>query len=1397
MQGTTPATGKKVPNALDEALEGLPVRIVDAFNLWPSLCIAQAIPLGRLEWIWSTRGSANRESSLTAKAVFRLLDPQELSEPPHSSRANEWFRKAYVHLLLVPIDELLSQRESPAWQYVRKFVEQCREKRFEYIVAVVADSETVKQNRKLMERVRADVNLARRERVVNVPALTLNHNQKLISHLYHSPPHQELLIRLRECTRDAVEVRVQQYEGELERLYPKRANPDWSFCYFFSVKEAMGFVFCQLGRRDIALRLLDELHAFMVEYDEKEGTRAFCNEPPCVAAKNASDISAKDYQKLFAENTITEMEMRTYLFARQTEIMLPDRKFSDIAERGLKLITAVSRRCIEEAAKNNNRSFSCFRDAWVFTAARNLASTLSPAIPSNVPDSTNMTPQLTTPKERHTARLIAGFHVHALKSFVGLAKVILPGTMVVVKEGDEIITDAQKREILKQLNKELCDALASSSRAEVMYSEIANAAASLYEMGGRSRGAAALDGDAGVIRLRNGSLNDAEKLLNAQCSRFADDYSWDDLHLEKRKELARAEKRLNKIQEYLVSCLTILFMTRASRKISSHSTQTDAQRTDEAELASKWAKEAYETACRLPRVMKYKAEKLFSVSMRHDIGNWFEGDPGKAIVVIRSDIPADIRIDSLFVEFRSAQQPSSPEKKLTTDGKKEKEPTSSCSLKSKTLTMKSKPVKILVHRGTNEIPVFSSEIPWPGRYSANLVALFIGKLKLVQIAPKPDSYPLVGMKGATTQKEALSKVANSTQQPDIGKPFVRFPAFFAEPRAIPASLNIVHDDTLFLVQGALQSVSVNVKSDIYGIDKGSTMSINFAFTDELLQETKNEADEDTKTPVIEVMAVYATESGEETSSVLFACERKGRTSVEVTLNQSVKEGSTISAKLTITLPAKICSAGIESKAIDCSVSAELKGKELSGSAKRDFMCSSKKSFSFINPLLFDSRVDLRAKSVVPTPALQMNEPDSTEGGLLLCTVRSRTPENRKITLQKAGLVLPHWLKLREDEAAAHEELLPFSIYEHTRFIFAFDVLVCGAPVLQDDIAGSNFIPRRYSRRSTDRVDFEKLKHDLGSGSSPQRITGLANTSDTESTGLDSSRSTDLEMAIQRDNGFSPMEGITEDIEMTHEDEEMKPIEEELKSPKSPDAPEIGEVVDLSGGANSSTEKTKFLRSSAEYKEECSGTLRLEFGIDGVEGIAFVERAVRLHQFRPQRRTFRIERMCLQTIEAGESVEFGFCIAMTKNPNFVDGSGGAGDELELQYEIDADANDWIVSGMKRGVVGIMDGKSQLQKITLLPLTVGRVLMPIVRLFTVDGRAMPESSFENMNENMQVIVLPSTHVTSVCVEKSGDVAESAVRLASVASGAGAQDCAKDDVPKAHHMPEVVAFESFFDL
>lgn len=86
------------------------------------------------------------------------------------------------------------------------------------------------------------------------------------------------------------------------------------------------------------------------------------------------------------------------------------------------------------------------------------------------------------------------------------------------------------------------------------------------------------------------------------------------------------------------------------------------------------------------------------------------------------------------------------------------------------------------------------------------------------------------------------------------------------------------------------------------------------------------------------------------------------------MNEIVKERSTISANYR-NVACKQCSMGSESETVDSSVADELKAEELSGSSERIFMYSSKKSFSFINLVLFESRADLLLKSVLPSTDL--------------------------------------------------------------------------------------------------------------------------------------------------------------------------------------------------------------------------------------------------------------------------------------------------------------------------------------------------------------------------------------------------------------------------------------------
>lgn len=1082
-------SGSSSATELRAAVEGLPVRVVDVNGVWPTLRIGRTVPLGRLEWLWTLRGSSVRDSSTSAKACFNVVPSTTLSEPSTPQLVHEWFRRSYLHVMLVTIQELQVSRESPGWSRVRTFVDVCREYHLEYLVLCVADDTAVRVHKKVLDKLRADVNLTTRgrERVVTVPVASANEELKPISHLHHSPAHQDLLVRLRECARDGVESRVQAYETEATRSHASRSSALWSFSSYYSLKEGMSFVFVQIGRRDLALKCYDELAAMMAERNER-GTRGFCStNSNADTALGVVDPYAKEFRRMIIDNDVTELDLRTYLFARQTSLLLVDRKYSEVAERGLKFITAVARRAAEEAMRDPSSLSPVFRDAWVFRAARALAAALAPAIPSSAAAANALTKQLGTARERHTARLIAGFHVHALKAFSGLAQLALPGTLVSSVSGSGVEEHSLSPELKEALaglsNDMLRNALSEPAKAVELYSEMANAAASLYEMGGRARGAAALDGDAGVVSLRNKSLTEAEELLSAQCSRFTEDHGWDQLHRRRRVELANAEKSLDRVQEYLVSCLTMLFMTRKRRRLGSDVNTQDGNIEFYEREAARWAKEAHEAAGQLPRVMKYKAEKLFVVSMRVGEDHWNEGDPGLATVVIDSDIPTDIVVDSLFVDLRcvslSADGPGSKQERPVVassalhrkDGSEA--PVDGTSASEESLTGSSAATgdisteslvmhaacAVTIRPGTSVIEVRTPEVPRSGRYNVSQVSLVIGRLKLVQSAAKAPTIPTVTTKGSSSAKVPSAALAASAAQADLpGSGKVRFPCYFAKARPEPATVHVSCPERLYLLPGVEQHVPIVLKAGPNGVAQGARLRLNVPLRSE--KGTLHAAK-----PLVELVEKPTAALGESGAKLLsVSLSDSSRDSGEVVFAESLEAGTSLNGVLGIRICtnfAELHGGAIDSQSVGFAASlvAALVSSELKASRNHKYTCGTEQRLAFVAPVQLSARIELNP-GTDELPVSQMSEGDGYEaplcgGGQLLCSLRSFAGAGKSVTIKNASLELPSWLQLLEDGPPPHEALLPCRLRNHGLLSLAFGT-TARLPANNDRIGGHHF-----------------------------------------------------------------------------------------------------------------------------------------------------------------------------------------------------------------------------------------------------------------------------------------------------------------------------------------------------
>lgn len=1374
--------------------DGVLVSVTDVHQVWHTLRIAPSIPLGRLEWMWTGVGSSSlRDSSTSARAIFHPV-----SAPGHvlpHTNPNDWYRNPYVYVYVTTIPSLEKMHDNPAWPAVRAFLDFCHQSSLEYIVILAATDEDVVRHKKLLDRLRADVNVANsnREHVVIVPPAAIKEEElRPITHLHHSPAHRDLLLRLRECVREAVNTRVKAYDDHVSRSILNRSSDGWTFGSFFVLKESMAFVFQQLGRRDLSVKFYEELHSLFSKLPQTSFS-VFTDLPPADSARGLSDPSARDYRARLLNASITELDTHTYLFSRQMALLLLDHKYTEVAEKGLKLITTVASRAAELVLSPDHPGItSVFRDTWVFVSARAIADALTPSVPLAKDVQTTGSAQLATSRERHAVRLVAGFHVHALRAFSGLAHVVLPGCLGPIESGDPAKRLSLAAEAVETSHEELRDALSSQRKAEMFHSEIANSAASLYEMGGRARGAAALDGDSGVAHLRNESYRDAEALLSAQCLRFANDHGWDELHRHQRRELAKAEREMDRIQEYLVSCLTMLYMGRTSRSLHAPFPLSEEEKKSQVEECEYWIKEAVNAASRLPRIMRYKADRLFHVSILPNDTMWEEGNVGKVTARLKSDILAPLEVDLLSVELRLSDTSGPPKSVLRTKDEdsiptspgvesKSNEPSSPTAspLPSNDpfdVVLLKSAKGVVVKPGANDIEAQVNEVPVAGRYRVNLISLYLGNLKIVQQPSKSPLNLIVSTKGSGKVGLAPNSSSGITE---IGACEAQFPFFFAAGRKPSASVEIEGKSPLYLAPQSRQHVTVLVHALGRGIASGAAISCALVGSSDdarsLLSGSfvrfSNEGNgtDDNKPDMGDDYEVNVRRVQRTVESDWDAFDLG-----QATIERDVSNGDIVKVKLALdVLPIDSLSSNshmdLEADSRRCTLRVDLSWHELDGNTRREQSSSTESLLTFVSPLEITAHMELNsewgAESVSRGVAL-----DGTplgDGGTLVCAVTSRVSHSEGITIRKMILQTPKWLELRPDEEPGHMSLVPCRLCLGGVFCGAFDVFVregggvegYKGPGDRREVFGDNVAKRRMSRRAT--VDSNGDMMDI----------------------VEEVNKTRRGRRVEEDYGAS---GLSPEQEDEFEDARSSFLKEE-EDGAGVDRDE-GEVLDLLSSNSEAPGRNLNEGRNGNGKEkevESAATLQLEVEIGGVAGYTTIERRVSMESIRVGDKRYAIERRMKSVGESGKIIELEFFVReISSRGGHYDSSDEAG---VLQYEVDADPAIWVLVGKRRGKIAVGRNAGQgAGRAELVAISCGRHGVPCVRLYEHDGRAMAWSRYENVDEYMQVVVMPCRTIMSGCRVANAD---------EKSEGDGKKDGVKVKTGIGGAMPVVIASDLFF--
>lgn len=1369
----------------------LPVCIYDCDDIWPSLHIDKSPLLNRFEWQWISNGNVVNDSSSSVRLSFHLVRTPNLHHPATASAY--WHFNPYAHVFLLPAQRLGQSEHSDR---VRHFVKSCRDINSHFLVICVTSDVESNSYKKNFEHLNAEITASSRaqNRLVSLSA-GISDAQPSNVHTSESDTQRAFLTYVGELVHASVQHRLNSYEQQSIHLWKSRATSSWTFARFVAVKESLAFVFCHLGKRDFSLKQYESLYNYLITTEQKPGT-PFSDLPPADAAKGLLNPEFRDYRSYLLDGALSELDLHTFVFACQMILLLQDGKYTQIAEKAVKIVSYVNRRCseLQHASKKPSCS-TVFRDIWTFTACRLLSAALAPAIPQT--PSSKGSFRFHSSRERHFVRLLAGFHVHALRALQSLANITLPGCLSpensVVGDRNALLTEA-----LSTTNHKLKTALSNRSAAERLHSGIAYAAAGLYEMGCRSRGAASLDSDAGRVHLRNGSYAEAENLLNGQCSAFVNNRGWDVLHHRERTDLANAENHLGRAQDYLVSCLIMLGMCRPSNSLENHLDLLPSDMKSSSKDATFWFNEAAKTSRNLSRTLKYKAERLFCITVLPNPIPWEDGSAGSVTLRVKSEIPASLLFDYVFAECKCIDLLSSRKSALARrqgpissgevsmslpSGRDMAGPTSpstsDSNISSEVVVLKSK-LKVFIAPGTTDILVYNDEIPHYGRYWVSNIVLCLGQLKIVLAVPKP-SLNLVTSTQTGLPKSAIS-CSSTSPLLDFAVFGAQNPFFFSSRRTLSSVINIEGRHVLYLIPHIRQLIFFKIAALERGIASGSVLDCR------LIRPVNSEVSMTTFFPKEGSLGLAVLDEKAQTVDDT-ALQIHGRTedefaSVEGTIMRDLNDGEFLTAHVSLdvmefSFGSKSSQDSADAESESCHLRISFAWNELDGNVNRRFHCDVQSKLIFIPPVEIEGLVQFGSVHLPERHNHGITELSEAGNewrfGTILFFIKN--PAMCKVAFRISSIALdlsPNLEHFSHDESPL-DALLPCTLSSNGTFICSFNFLLKHQPL--DSVRMPNAANACVSNQH------QADKEPGITGDVPEVPTSLSvpkkDCAVQKSTERPLHCTTLSHDASNTSSSFSnsyPAAGASAK-KVTIDEKTSAGKFLETKSATKNNMYNTAELLD--GNVVLSDAKCTYtdFEDDPLFNSLHVGTLKIQLGIQD-SGDAVYERRVDINSPR-HISPLTVERKMNFVVEAGKVTNLTVRVHNK--------SGRDSDVGLIDFEIDADPSVWLVIGRRSGKLRLtMKGSEdtgETGNIKLMAIRCGVHVVPKFKMSFTDGRRI-FWDYDDTSSNKSVIILPSVSVVGGC---SGcEVSYSAKEQVGNSDGSG---------PTQKWMPVVVPSDSFF--
>ncbi|CAG8441735.1 2761_t:CDS:10 [Diversispora eburnea] len=478
-------------------------------EIWLSVADAfkSHLPIRNLHWK-SAKGTLRNINALDIE--MKRFSPDS-TEKQHMM-PETLLENPYLNLYFVNCDDNDAYR-TVVRQKIRDWINIVTSKRNqEWLIVYVTKQETFRNaaryfNMKgtVFDKIKADFSINKRERYVQ---LRLSDND---GEDYES--WQELMTKVKEGILISFDQHVVQYEEDIRLFDSQRNMIGWNYCRFFILKEGLALTFEAMNLYEEALVQYEELEASFSQVLKDRalawfgsfGATDFEDD-----SANILDIKKKNYRDLIMQNTIPEFDFRSYLFARQCQLLGRLQRPVDICRRAQLFISTFGRAIKEQQTIVGEH----FLESWIYSSCMSVVNECEELFSfTSLDDQSLMAFNAAKGELLDLARKqldkLGIYYKHlppSLPFTTALSEVTHPTSPILENESKRNFTIT---------NKELNEAIENTDyqKFDLLYLSITNRALKAYEGSTRVHSSYRLSGDVAALQFHRKNYESAAQLM--------------------------------------------------------------------------------------------------------------------------------------------------------------------------------------------------------------------------------------------------------------------------------------------------------------------------------------------------------------------------------------------------------------------------------------------------------------------------------------------------------------------------------------------------------------------------------------------------------------------------------------------------------------------------------------------------------------------------------------------------------------------------------------------------------------------------------------------------------------------------------------------------------------------